>query len=137
MLDTDAKLSANSKLAQTARTIPVSVVSRVRELPKELQDAGVQLFAAEQHDGLLALPEFVEDLAASGLSSLMVEGGAKVAKSFLEQGLVDHIWLFTSTMVLGENGIVSPVNNKIVPERFMVQRRLKLGADELQILQKA
>lgn len=137
VLDTNAQMSAASKLAQTARTVPVSLISKVKELPVELRDAGVELFASEQHDGRLALPELVEDLAASGLSSLMVEGGAEVATSFLKEELVDEIWLFTSSKMIGDAGIVSPINPENLPEGFVVQRTLNLAEDKLQILQKA
>lgn len=137
VLDTNAQMSPQTKLAQTARKVPVSLVSSVNELPVELRDAGVQLFASEQHDGRLALPEFVEDLAASGLSSLMVEGGADVANSFLKEGLVDEIWLFGSSKKIGDAGIVSPIHQDSLPAGFSVHRVLDLAGDKLQILQKA
>ena len=136
VLDTHATLSPDSRLAQTAQAVPVSIVSAVDKLPEGLAQSGVGLFAAESHAGQLALPEFLEDFAGSGLSSLMVEGGADVARSFLEQDLVDFIWLFSSPKVIGEGGIVSPVQpdaSDDLPRGFCVDRQLQLGDDSLTI----
>ena len=136
VLDSQAKLPVSSKLAQSARTVPVSLVSSVDSLPEELVELGVSLFAAESHGGQLALPEFLEDLANAGFSSLMVEGGAKVASSFLDQGLVDEIWLFSSNKTVGEGGIISPVTPNNLPQGFKVSRTLRLADDRLEILRR-
>ena len=109
VLDTNASMSVECRLARSARDVPVSIVSAVDKLPEDLAASGVNLFAAESHAGHLALPEFLEDFAGAGMSSLMVEGGAEVARSFLDQELVDFIWLFTAPTVIGEAGIVSPI----------------------------
>ncbi|MEP1206010.1 MAG: bifunctional diaminohydroxyphosphoribosylaminopyrimidine deaminase/5-amino-6-(5-phosphoribosylamino)uracil reductase RibD [Rhizobiaceae bacterium] len=136
VLDSDAQLSANSRLAQTARQVPVALVSSVETLPESLADLGVTLFAAESHEGRLALPEFVEDLANAGFSSLMVEGGAEVAASFLEHQLEDEIWLFTSGVTIGRGGIASPLTANSLPNGYIASRTLQLGDDTLQILRR-
>ena len=60
----------------------------------ELERAGARFLATETFDGRVALPELLEDLAAKGMSSVLVEGGAATAKYFLDEGLVDRIALF-------------------------------------------
>ena len=137
VLDTDAKLSPDSRLVRSAKVIPVSVVSAVDKLPTELAASGVNLFAAESHAGHLALPEFLEDFAGAGMSSLMVEGGAEVARSFLDQELVDFVWLFTSPIAVGGGGISSPIQlgaSGDLPRGFSVDRQMQLGDDSLIIL---
>lgn len=136
ILDTNAALPAKSRLAQTAQAVPVSVVSSVDRLPEELAASGISLFVAESHAGQLALPEFLEDFAGAGMSSLMVEGGAEVARSFLDQDLVDFIWLFTAPSTVGTDGIVSPIPAKVadeLPRGFSIDRQLQLGDDALTI----
>ena len=136
VLDTRAGLSSESRLAQSARKVPVSLITTASQLPDELSGLGVKRFAAEAHDGQLALPEIVEDLANNGISSLMVEGGAHVATSFLDAGLVDEIALFSSKSVVGEDGIKSPVNQEQIPNDFTLVRSLQLGEDTLDIFRK-
>ncbi len=136
VLDTEARLSPECRLAQSARALPVAIVSSVDQLPHELAELGVTLFASESYHGQLALPEFLEDLANAGYSSLMIEGGAQVAASFLKQGLVDEIWLFSSDLMIGPHGLASPVTSTILPAGFDVSRRLQLGEDRLEILRR-
>ena len=107
------------------------------ELPEAVAAQGVYHFAAESHNGQLALPEILEDMAASGLSSLLVEGGAQTARSFLEADLVDDIALFESTLEIGKAGIASPLNSDSVPPSFALARRLQLGDDTLHLYTRA
>ncbi len=58
----------------------------------------------------MALPELLEDLAALGMASVLVEGGAKVASAFLADGLVDRIVLFQGPEAIGDDGIASPID---------------------------
>ncbi|TIN53483.1 MAG: riboflavin biosynthesis protein RibD, partial [Mesorhizobium sp.] len=52
-----------------------------------LERAGVRFIGTETHEGGVALPELLEDLAALGMGSALVEGGARVASAFLADGL--------------------------------------------------
>lgn len=49
----------------------------------------------------------VEDLRKEGVTSLMVEGGAKLLNSFIREGLYDEVRVETSPVVLGE-GLRAP-----------------------------
>ncbi|MEM9734531.1 MAG: bifunctional diaminohydroxyphosphoribosylaminopyrimidine deaminase/5-amino-6-(5-phosphoribosylamino)uracil reductase RibD [Pseudomonadota bacterium] len=137
VLDAHASLSPTSRLAQTARNVPVTLVSAVPALPMELTDLGVRHGACEQHDGQIALPELLDDMAAQGITTLMVEGGATVAKSFLELGLVDRIALFQSPhpllngQAMGGQGaaIDSPLTQAHLNDGFDLDESLSLGAD--------
>ena len=137
ILDSSAQLPAGSHLAKTARDVPTHVVSTKSELPENLATQGVKLFVAESHGGKLALPEILEDMAASGISSLMVEGGAAVATSFLEAGLVDEVAYLTGAASVGEGGIPSPVVQTELTKSFNLARQLVLGDDKLDIYLKA
>ncbi len=136
VLDSQAALTAVSRLARSANDVPVSLISSVSELPSSLQELGVALFAAEEFDNRLALPEILEDLANAGFFSVMVEGGAETAASFLNADLVDEIWLFASSMVVGSGGIVSPILPGERPPGFVVNRQLRLGGDTLTIMRR-
>ncbi|MGI9353653.1 MAG: bifunctional diaminohydroxyphosphoribosylaminopyrimidine deaminase/5-amino-6-(5-phosphoribosylamino)uracil reductase RibD [Rhizobiaceae bacterium] len=134
VLDSKATLSVMSKLASTANTVPISVITSHADIPDGLKAKGVTRFAAEEYNGQLALPEILEDMAADGISTLLVEGGAKVAKSFLEQQLVNNIVLFTAAKAVGADGIASPVSGKTLPKNFSLERTLRLGDDRLDLL---
>ncbi len=133
VLDTVASLPGGSELARSAKAVAVALITSKGKLPQTLADMGVKRFAAEEHDGQLALPEVLEDMAADGISTLMVEGGARVAASFLKQGLVDDIALFTGAVSVGDEGISSPVTVADMPDDFQLDRQLKLGDDTLHL----
>ncbi|MDD9909779.1 MAG: bifunctional diaminohydroxyphosphoribosylaminopyrimidine deaminase/5-amino-6-(5-phosphoribosylamino)uracil reductase RibD [Ahrensia sp.] len=133
VLDGQASMAPTSRLARTAMQVPTTLVTAQPVLPEALTELGVTRLAAELHDGRIALPEMLEDMAADGVSSLMVEGGAAVAQSFLASSLVDSLALFTAPTVIGKEGLASPVCLDTVPNEFRLERSLTLGHDQLDL----
>ncbi|MCZ7931477.1 bifunctional diaminohydroxyphosphoribosylaminopyrimidine deaminase/5-amino-6-(5-phosphoribosylamino)uracil reductase RibD [Agrobacterium leguminum] len=88
-----------------------------------LTDAGVQILEAPTLENLLHI------LAESGMSELLVEGGAFAAKSFLEAGLVDRIMLFESPVVIGEGGIETPLNRADITGDYALISETAYGPD--------
>jgi diaminohydroxyphosphoribosylaminopyrimidine deaminase / 5-amino-6-(5-phosphoribosylamino)uracil reductase len=132
VLDSSAKLPLVSKLVQTARQVPVWVAALAgasQEQTSTLTAAGCRLLACEDDNGRVALPELLEDLAAQGISSVLAEGGAELARSLIEQGLVDRLALFTSDIELGAGGIASPVTERSIPQGFAQGRTALYGSD--------
>lgn len=117
VLDTHARLPGNSRLVESAPDVPLAVatIDPRSEASVALRRAGAQIIACEDHMGRVALPELLDDLAAQGIASLLVEGGASVAQAFLEEGLADRIMLFESDVVVGANGIRAPFTRESLP----------------------
>ncbi|MEW9523045.1 bifunctional diaminohydroxyphosphoribosylaminopyrimidine deaminase/5-amino-6-(5-phosphoribosylamino)uracil reductase RibD [Agrobacterium radiobacter] len=90
---------------------------------QQLTDAGVQILEASTLENLLHI------LAESGMSELLVEGGAFAAKSFLEAGLVDRIMLFESPVVIGEGGIETPLNRADITGDYALISETAYGPD--------
>lgn len=132
VLDRDARLPLHSSLVMTAKSVPTLLAASI-EVPAErrraLEEAGVRLLAAEVFEGRIALPELMEDLAAQGMSSVMVEGGADTARAFLADGLVDRLALFRGPAAIGGNGVPSPVDPENPPAGFKRIREAAFGAD--------
>lgn len=132
VLDRQLRLPATSKLVRSAHDVPllVAVGSDADERHRaELAKAGVNFLATEIYDGRIALPELLEDLAARGMSSVMVEGGADTARAFLEDGMVDRIVLFEGPRAIGEGGIASPIDRNHIPADFVLKREVRFGDD--------
>ena len=102
-----------------------------------LEAAGVRFLATETYDSRIALPELLEDLAAQGMSSLMVEGGAETAKAFLEDGLVDRIALFHGAAAIGGAGVAAPLDRYHMPPGFRLMREARFGDDRYEEWTKA
>ncbi len=134
VLDPAARLPLTSKLVQTAGQVPLLVAACEGVDPARkaaLERAGAGFLATETFDGRIALPELLEDLAAKGLSTVMVEGGAATARHFLDEGLVDRIVLFRGAVVVGADGIAAPVDENQMPGGFSLVRRATFGDDHV------
>ncbi len=92
-----------------------------------------EVMPCEAVDGRIALPELLEDLGSRGIQSLMVEGGAATARSFLEMDLVDELVLYRGANAIGaiEQGraIASPIDEAAAETRFAHVEQLLLGDD--------
>jgi diaminohydroxyphosphoribosylaminopyrimidine deaminase/5-amino-6-(5-phosphoribosylamino)uracil reductase len=75
------------------------------------------------------LPELLEDLAAQGVATVMVEGGANVAEYFLSEGLVDRIALFEGPGVIGADEGVAVSGLRTHIAGFSPSREARFGAD--------
>lgn len=133
VLDRMARLPLGSKLTRSARDVPVLLAVCPQADPAStaaLEEAGVRLLATESFEGRIALPELLEDLAAQGMSSLLVEGGAVTARAFMEEALADRIVLFQGPVAMGAGGIASPVRPETIPPGFRLIREDRFGPDE-------
>ncbi len=139
VLDRLLLLPRGSKLARTAHKVPViAVISTDMTVRDEawlarraaLQAAGVETLEAA------SLIDLLQSLASRGMSSLMVEGGARVAENFLAEGLVDRIWLFEGPDEIGEAGVASPFTSAHRPNGFVLVSSEAIGEDRLEILER-
>ncbi len=103
VLDSRQRTPAHCKLVTTARTVPTTVIT-VREPADRLTGAGVQVLKVSERDGRVDPRAAVEALAASGVVTLLIEGGGQVAASFLAEGLVDALEWFRAPIILGDEG---------------------------------
>ncbi|KAA3449545.1 bifunctional diaminohydroxyphosphoribosylaminopyrimidine deaminase/5-amino-6-(5-phosphoribosylamino)uracil reductase RibD [Mesorhizobium sp. SARCC-RB16n] len=132
VLDRQIRLPEGSKLVSGVDRVPLYVAACLEADPQRratLERAGVRFIGTETHEGGVALPELLEDLAALGMASVLVEGGAKVASAFLADGLVDRIVLFQGPEAIGGDGIASPVDAGHIPAGFRKLREMRFGED--------
>lgn len=100
VLYSENQLPANSKLKQTADKIPLLVVAEKN--PQKIMG----------------------ELAEKGISRILIEGGAKVAQSFLNAGLVDEAVIYQSPNSYS-GGLIAPE----LPKDFVQISENKLGDD--------
>jgi diaminohydroxyphosphoribosylaminopyrimidine deaminase/5-amino-6-(5-phosphoribosylamino)uracil reductase len=132
VIDPEARLPMMSKLALSARSMPLFVAAGPDARPvrrSSLEMLGVTFLATEMHQGRIALPELLEDLAGRGVTTVLVEGGAATARAFLDDGVVDRIALFQGPNPIGEGGVASPLTFETVPEEFRLVREARYGLD--------
>jgi diaminohydroxyphosphoribosylaminopyrimidine deaminase / 5-amino-6-(5-phosphoribosylamino)uracil reductase len=102
ILDSRARLPLDSELVKTANEFQTILVTSAASSPNAL------LLAEE---GVLILPvldtrnmqHVASAIAASGLTRVLVEGGAKIHSSFIRAKMADSIEWFRSGIILGAN----------------------------------
>jgi len=113
VLDRSLRIPGTSRLVHSARETPLWVMtSNLSEAP-----AAMKLGAAGAHVirvATTATPPPGLDLAAvlralseRGITRLLVEGGARVASSFVAASLVDEVWLLRGPDAVGTDGIAA------------------------------
>lgn len=110
------------------------VLSRSGDLPlaSHLARSGAEVLRGH-------VPEVLSELAARGINRLMVEGGARVARSFFEAGMVDQFHLIRAEKSLGSSGVEVlaglPLDQALQPFHAVEQERL--GSDLLTVYEAA
>jgi diaminohydroxyphosphoribosylaminopyrimidine deaminase/5-amino-6-(5-phosphoribosylamino)uracil reductase len=89
----------------------------------------------------LDLAAVLHALAGKGITRLMVEGGARVASSFVSAGLADEIWLLRGPEPIGPNGLAAldalPLTAITQSPAFSVRASESLDKDTLTIYERA
>jgi len=143
VLDRALRLSGDSRLVHSARQTPLWVMtSSLSEAPAamKLGAAGAQVLRVPVAEGSppgLDLKSVLGTLAERGITRLMVEGGARVASSFLSAGLVDEVWLLRGPGDIGADGIpalgAQPLTVITRSPRWHARATEALGQDTLTI----
>lgn len=109
IIDSEAKISFNTRIVTTAREVPTIIATTERapmEKMKTLQELGLSVLVLPSRNGRLDLIQMFRALAEREISSVMVESGAELNAALFEAGLVDKLTIFYAPKVIG--GLKAP-----------------------------
>ena len=141
VLDSKLRLNPTSKLAQTAREIPVWICHGPDADPKAaemLSDLGVNLIQCTATNGHLDLTDALNSLASLGLTRIFAEGGAAIAAALLRDNHVDDLAIFSAGRLFGADGTAAigplPATETLpdLPD-FKLQHTARHGEDLLHL----
>jgi diaminohydroxyphosphoribosylaminopyrimidine deaminase/5-amino-6-(5-phosphoribosylamino)uracil reductase len=133
VFDRNAEMPLESNLVRTAKATPTVIFGHHPPVARlaALHNAGVDVFEAED------LPAALGALRGFEVHHLMVEGGARVARAFLQEDLVDRLVIFQSPITLGAEAL-SPFDG--LPGNFRealaskpIVRRAEFGEDVMSV----
>jgi 3,4-dihydroxy 2-butanone 4-phosphate synthase/GTP cyclohydrolase II len=102
VLDSRLRFPLSARLLSGGGPGPWIAAASGQERAADLERAGARLlFFQPDGEGQVQLPALLSRLAELGLSSLMVEGGARVITAFLSQRLVDLAVITVAPLWLG------------------------------------
>jgi diaminohydroxyphosphoribosylaminopyrimidine deaminase/5-amino-6-(5-phosphoribosylamino)uracil reductase len=134
-------------LVHSARVTPLWVMtSSLAEAPAamKLGAAGAQVIrvaATATPSPGLDLLAVLHALAERGITRLLVEGGARVAASFVAAGLVDEFWLLRGPEAVGADGVAAldafPLTTITQSPGFRVRASESLDRDTLTVYERS
>jgi diaminohydroxyphosphoribosylaminopyrimidine deaminase / 5-amino-6-(5-phosphoribosylamino)uracil reductase len=146
VLDRALRIAGTSKLIHSARETPLWVMtSDLSEAPAamKLGAAGAQVIRVPTTTTPppgLDLAAVLHALAGKGITRLLVEGGARVASSFVAAGLADEIWLLRGDHPVGADGVPAlealPLSAITQSPAFKVRASETLQSDTLTIYER-
>ncbi len=145
VLDRNLRIPGSSRLVHSARETPLWVMtSNLAEAraAMKLGAAGAQVIrvATATTPPGLDLGGVLRALSEKGITRLLVEGGARVASSFVAAGLVDEIWLLRGAEPVGADGVAAldalPLTSITKSPSFRVRASESLQKDTLTIYER-
>jgi diaminohydroxyphosphoribosylaminopyrimidine deaminase / 5-amino-6-(5-phosphoribosylamino)uracil reductase len=144
VLDRGLRMPGASRLMHSARHTPLWIMtSETSEAAAAMRlgAAGAQVIRIPSTSSGLDLAAVLRTLSERGITRLMVEGGARVAASFVSAGLVDEVWLLRGPGTVGADGVPAldarPLGAITQSPAFRVRASETLGRDSLTIYDRA
>jgi diaminohydroxyphosphoribosylaminopyrimidine deaminase / 5-amino-6-(5-phosphoribosylamino)uracil reductase len=129
VFDSLARLPIGSQLVSAVDRIPLTVVASraaARADTDALEAAGVQVLVATGENEPARVRSALEQLGASGVASVLLEGGPHLAGAFLDAEEVDEIRLFLAPILLGGRTARDPLEGEGVERISEAMRALTL-----------
>ncbi|MEK4033831.1 bifunctional diaminohydroxyphosphoribosylaminopyrimidine deaminase/5-amino-6-(5-phosphoribosylamino)uracil reductase RibD [Methylocystis sp. IM3] len=137
VIDRKLALSPRSRLAATARDVPLLVIAGA-DVPEEDARAFAHVTGAEvarvpTQEGAVDLLAALRLLADRGITRVFSEGGPRVAESLLTMGLADEVILHKGLKPLGREGrlALTPAARAALERRYRMIESRMLGPDQM------
>lgn len=139
VLDSKLRTPAGSNIIKIHEKAIIACSKEVKQVKvnKLLNSGAIVLPTATDKNGYIRIKPFFKKLVKMDITSVLLEGGSKVASSAISEGLVDELNIFYSPKIVGGDGInmiaglgidkmskAIPVNNiniKKIGQEFMVE----------------
>lgn len=103
IIASDLNFDSNLKIFQTAKKIPTIILTN--NSSHKFQNPAVKIILCEEKNGKVDLQDALKKLCASGVNSVLIEGGQHVATQFLQENLVDELVWIRNKKIIGDDGI--------------------------------
>lgn len=119
VFDSECRLPVDSKLVGAAPDIPLTVVTS-RAAPAAamaaLEGAGAELVVAAGENEQTRVQAGLDQLGATGVTSILLEGGPKLAGAFFDAGEIDEWRVFLAPLLIGGKAALDPLEGKGIEE---------------------
>ena len=138
VLDSRLRIPEHAKVIDLSpsRAIVATTEMASRDKIERLEKKGVRVLICGSESGRVDLKSLLQKLGEMGMMSLLVEGGSQINGAFLDQGLIDKIFLFLSPKLIADPlapGIFGGAGVASLKETISIRdfKIRKIGADIL------
>ncbi len=134
VFDSTARLPLDSRLVREAPEVPLTVVvSRAarRTATSRLQTAGARVLVATGGNEPARVCSALDQLGSEGVTSLLLEGGPRLAGAFFDAGEIDEMRLFFAPILLGGRTARDPLEGAGVERIADAARALELECERI------
>jgi diaminohydroxyphosphoribosylaminopyrimidine deaminase/5-amino-6-(5-phosphoribosylamino)uracil reductase len=114
ILDSNARIPLESKVLvdQSATTLIAVTEQASAHKIAALQAAGASVLVTEAKNGRVDLALLLDELGKRHITSILMEGGAKLAAAAMEEKLVDKVHFFLAPIIIGGHAAPGPVGGQ-------------------------
>ena len=104
ILDSRLRIPEKAKVIEISpsKTIIATTELASKDKIEKLEKQDVRILILDSKQGRVNLKHLVSRLGEMEMMSLLVEGGSQINGSFLDEGLIDKIFLFLSPKIIGD-----------------------------------
>jgi diaminohydroxyphosphoribosylaminopyrimidine deaminase/5-amino-6-(5-phosphoribosylamino)uracil reductase len=134
VFDSEGRLPVDSRLMRGAPELPLTVIvgrAASRLQTDALDAAGAELIVATGENEPARVRSALDQLGSTDITSILLEGGPKLAGAFLDAGEVDEIRLFLAPVVVGGSSARDPLEGEGVERIAEATRALALDVERI------
>ncbi|MGB9892853.1 MAG: bifunctional diaminohydroxyphosphoribosylaminopyrimidine deaminase/5-amino-6-(5-phosphoribosylamino)uracil reductase RibD [Candidatus Saccharicenans sp.] len=127
VLDSKLRFPLKARMLETPEEGQILIFTgeRIPEAKaRQLQEKGAKIIKVPVADGQVDLKAVLKELGRREITSVLVEGGAKILTSFIQQKLADKVYLILSPKFIGGQKALTPFEGQGV-EKVAEALRLK------------
>jgi GTP cyclohydrolase II len=130
VIDSHLRLPLDASVLSHPKAPWVFTIEKNDEKEEKLAGLGVRIFHTETRDGKVDLKSVLKKLKDLGIKKLMVEGGAHIITSFIEEKLADRIVLTVSPEISGGlSAITREFDGRVGFPKLKFIKTKKVGKD--------
>ncbi|MEG6586007.1 bifunctional diaminohydroxyphosphoribosylaminopyrimidine deaminase/5-amino-6-(5-phosphoribosylamino)uracil reductase RibD [Dendrosporobacter sp. 1207_IL3150] len=114
IVDSKGRIPLNSKIItdKSAPTIIAVTAQAAADKIKSLEAEGIEVIIVSEKNGRVDLSRLLRELGNRRLTSILLEGGAELNASMLNENLVDKIHCFIAPKIIGGSSAPGPVGGQ-------------------------
>ena len=135
LFDSEAKLPLTSQLVQTARDIPLIVICRraaSRRPTEALEAAGAEVIVVSGENESARVGHALDELGQRDIQSLLLEGGPRLAGSFLDAEEIDQMHMFVAPIAVGGRHARGPLEGQGAERLVDASRALTISCEQIE-----